>query len=511
MTERQRNIYFLMGIFLVALAVRLAFVLALNRTTIFLDEVEYHMLGANVAAGNGYCWFFGLPATFRPPGYPFFLAVIYWFVGPSYSTILIIQCALGASISVLTYLFGTHVFNVRTARLAAIFTALYPSLVTQCGSLLTENLFMPLLVLAFWLLVRGGRETDIRQVILPALALALAILVRPSSTPLVPVICLWVFLRRKNVKNAIAQCAVIVGIWALVVSPWCIRNYYKTGQFVYLDTLTGFNLYIGYNRGANGTHAAHAAHDLARVHVREGYAPAFENLVPPDEISRLIRMEYDSYKLPGFPNNHPRVAANPGGMARDVVMSNWGKARAMESIKSNPLHALKLLPRKFMYFWDLEHHLFTYAYSQNALGPLSRPVLLTAIILMLAPFVLLTLAGVFGSVFRYGQDKGLFLIFSLIGYFTLLHTMTFGQARYHFILIPFIALLAASGLLNARNIVRTLRSPDGDERTRAWRRMLVAVAVCLVFVGTWTFGLHGAWHELTTIFGPNGNQTHLPF
>lgn len=177
-----REVGFLCFIYVVALAVRLAFTLAVGRGDLSYDEIEYHMLGANLAAGNGYNWFFGLPTAFRPPGYPFLLAALYWFIGPNYFVARIVQCFFAATVGVLTYLLGREMFDRRIARLGALFVSLYPPLVVHSMALMTESIFIPLLLLSLWLFIIYRAHGNVMRMWLPSAIFAFAVLMRPTLT-----------------------------------------------------------------------------------------------------------------------------------------------------------------------------------------------------------------------------------------------------------------------------------------------------------------------------------------
>ncbi|MEN8243120.1 MAG: hypothetical protein ABFS17_14495, partial [Chloroflexota bacterium] len=92
---------FAVGVFLLALVLRLIPVIATRQMQIGLDDMfQYDMLARSLAAGDGFRWYaeedlaliehyfplefitgeydpIGLLTSFRAPGYPAFLAVIY--------------------------------------------------------------------------------------------------------------------------------------------------------------------------------------------------------------------------------------------------------------------------------------------------------------------------------------------------------------------------------------------------------------------------------------------------
>lgn len=501
-------------LFSLALAIRLGFVLLVGQGALSLDEIEYHMLAANVAEGNGYRWFFGLPSTFRPPGYPLLLSVLYFFIGPNYFVARIVQSCIAATIPVFTYLLGREVFSERVGRLGGLFTALYPPLVVHCAALLTENVFIPLLCLAFWLLIRSRSEERPRIHIVASVVVALAIFVRPSFTFFLPVIWLWLGLTAQTRQLALKKIAILAGIWILVVAPWCIRNYQHTGKFTYLDTRAGYNLYVGYREGADGSFDMTAAQELIDAFMELNIPKIQAGLDTPltkSQVYQRLNAELFSYRHPDFPNHIPEGTYDLSGVESDVLIHEWGLERTKEFIRDHPWRALGLMPLKFMSFWNLEHRLFVFAYSHNFLGAIPAPLLALLFFLLVAPFAILTLFGVFGASGQRCRVDIVLLLLGLIAYYSAMHSVVFGEARLHYPLVPIIALFAAAGLVHRKQWAAGLASEKPSLRRWTQVRLGVALAVSALFIGIWSFGLYNSWTRIATVFGPGGNTSNLPF
>jgi len=497
-----------------SLLIRLGFVLLVGRGDLSLDEIEYHMLAANVAAGNGYTWFFGLPSTFRPPGYPLLLSALYFFIGPNYFVARIAQSFIAASVPVFTWLLGREIFGERAGRLAGIFTALYPPLVVHCAALLTENLYIPLLFLAFWILILSKKETGLRLHALASLVVALCVFVRPDFTFFLPVLCLWIAWTARDWRQVGTRVALLLGIWVAVVAPWCIRNYAVSGHIVYLDTRAGYNMYVGYREGADGSFDMDAAKELVDAFMELNIPKIqgdFGGPLTKGDIYMRLNRELLSYKLPDFPNHIPEGTYDLSQVESDVLIHQWGMERSLEFIAAHPGKALALIPKKFMSFWDLEHRLFVFAYSQNFLGRLAPPLLAATFLLLVAPFPILTLLGVFGAAGQRLRADVTFLLLGTIVYYSALHAVVFGEARLHYPLVPIICLFAAVGLVQWRQWAVGLRSEDGALRRWTLRRLYGAGAVSAMFVAIWVYGLYEAWGRIRTVFGPEGHVSFLPF
>lgn len=86
---------------------------------------------------------------------------------------------------------------------------------------------------------------------LPVLAgglLGLCVLTRATALAFVPLAALWLFFstsRRVNARTRLAAIGVLLMLCGLVLLPWVVRNYRAYGQFVAVDTTSGYNLWLG--------------------------------------------------------------------------------------------------------------------------------------------------------------------------------------------------------------------------------------------------------------------------
>ena len=68
------------------------------------DDVEFNNLALRVCQGKGYVGDQGQLTSFRAPGWPLFLAGLYWLAGPCVPLVYVVLCLLGGLSCVLTYL-----------------------------------------------------------------------------------------------------------------------------------------------------------------------------------------------------------------------------------------------------------------------------------------------------------------------------------------------------------------------------------------------------------------------
>jgi 4-amino-4-deoxy-L-arabinose transferase-like glycosyltransferase len=251
----------------IGLALRLAWVAwaAHPPSTIFVDPARYLGYGDQIARGNGMLEITGDPTAYYPPGYPWFVGIVDWLSGSASPWLVVayVQAVIGAASIVLAAFVARRLAGPLAGVAAAVAFALYPNLIFHTGAVLGETLYNALF-LAF-LAVLFARPWTVRFSTRRALAcgvlLGLAVMVRPISLAVVPVIALcWLLDRKDHAVVARWTVAFVAGI-GLCIVPWTIRNAVRLDAFVPISTNTGDNLCIGHADGATGAFASLEACD----------------------------------------------------------------------------------------------------------------------------------------------------------------------------------------------------------------------------------------------------------
>jgi 4-amino-4-deoxy-L-arabinose transferase-like glycosyltransferase len=211
---------------------------------------HYYDFGARrIAAGFGYSedrtadghlvWH---PWCHYPVGYSGFLAMFYRVLGPGYATSAVANALVGAALALVTWALAGHALSTGRARVAGLIVALHPGLVLYSALVMSEPLAALLTLAAFWLAVRDARA--FRGFLPGALLLGVAALVRPQALLCAPFLAFAVPAdvgRRGRICCAAAACAV-----ALVpVLPWTARNCRVMDGCALVSTNAGWNLAIG--------------------------------------------------------------------------------------------------------------------------------------------------------------------------------------------------------------------------------------------------------------------------
>jgi hypothetical protein len=249
------------------------------------DQRSYHALAVRLLEGHGY--------SFERPWYPFtpadtptahwsflyslFVAGVYALFGAHPVAVRLVQAILGGlALPWAVYRLARTVFwpssPLSVSRqigegeggwggggedhllplIAAAIAAIYPYFILYAATLMTETFYI---VILLWSLEEGLRLGErMRQrrdipLILPlglGLSLGLAALLRQSLLPWVPVFflyLLWQGWHARRFKETIRPLAVAGLILIGCILPWTYRNYRGYGQFLLLNSNTGYAMY----------------------------------------------------------------------------------------------------------------------------------------------------------------------------------------------------------------------------------------------------------------------------
>ncbi|MBX4211207.1 MAG: glycosyltransferase family 39 protein [Candidatus Yanofskybacteria bacterium] len=178
------------------------------------------------------------------PGYEFFLAFWYFIFGHQLWIIWVIQAILHVASGFLIYRFikefyeGNH--RERYAVLGATFYIFFIDVLEFPAMLLTETLYIFLVLLGAWFGLKMWRRPNTKNTIFGMFFLVLAVLVRPPA-----VIVLFLLLGYLAVRKYFKLVLVGALVAILVLTPWTIRNYQKYHRFIVTSAILGYDLWVG--------------------------------------------------------------------------------------------------------------------------------------------------------------------------------------------------------------------------------------------------------------------------
>jgi 4-amino-4-deoxy-L-arabinose transferase-like glycosyltransferase len=376
---------FLPAVFLLALALRLAFVLwfhARHPSFVFPDSQQYDIVARNVLEGNGFVLQDDRKAQ-RPPVYPLFMILC----GRSVLAIRVAQAVIGAASCLLVFKLCLLLFDSEpAARLAAIGMAVEPFNTFFTGLALTETLYTAALLAAMLFLARLVRDGPFWPAAAAGALLGFGVLLRPSLF-LFPFFLLpfWLVLARP--VEAVHGWLLLFACVAVVMAPWTVRNRLVLGAFVPTTTQGGESLWEANNPRADG-------------------GPMMDQGIFPENLDKLPEVERDRAL---------------GRAARQFIVQNPGRF-------------LALCGRKFLRFWNV---LLNFAgYRTPVYNAISFVSTVTVYILALVGLV---------TAWRANWRPALLCLLPVL-YTAGLHLVFVGSVRYRVPVIPYLLCLAAVGL-----------------------------------------------------------------
>lgn len=236
--------------FTVALALRVAFVIAVERPSFgFNDAFFYHSFGKSLAEGRGYVRIDGTPTAQWPPGWGFVLSLLYRITGAKPLAGELLNAFFGALTVPLLFVVARRAFGRAEAAVAAGCLALLPGPVLWTDVLFSET-FYTFVVVAFFALL-AVLPARWWGVVLLGVAVGLAALVRGEGMFLaLPALAYWY--RQMGLRAWFARAAALAVLLALTIAPWTIRNAVRLDAFAPISSNVGATLWAGHNPSAYG-------------------------------------------------------------------------------------------------------------------------------------------------------------------------------------------------------------------------------------------------------------------
>lgn len=221
-------------IFALAFVVRLVMISQLSVPPVY-DLLWNDAVAWNLVQGHGFTASQAepyVPGIFRTPGYPGFLAVVYYLFGHSYQAAFVSQAFLDALSAVLVTLIGLRLLSPSIALIGGCLYAVYPYSSYFCGVLSQDILLTFTVLAALYLTTRVDLRRPARlQWLLVGLTIGFAALVKSFLILYVVVPALLVLLAVRGLRLKIGAFAMLgLGV-AVVISPWVVRNYVQFQSF----------------------------------------------------------------------------------------------------------------------------------------------------------------------------------------------------------------------------------------------------------------------------------------
>lgn len=225
------------------------------------DSHEYVALARNLVLSNSFSRDTVpplRPELFRTPVYPFFLTLPLllsrhssFALHPSSRPFVVLSLVLQFLLSLitvwLTWKIGRELgLDPRAAAVAGLLVGLSPNLAFISTKLVSEVLFMPLLLTCILLLSRYRRSGSRLDIIGTGIGVGLLILTRPIATFFPFVIAVYVLGLggvHRNWSSGIRNSLLLLACSAIVIAPWVIRNGMMTGRYI-VSTASEHNVFL---------------------------------------------------------------------------------------------------------------------------------------------------------------------------------------------------------------------------------------------------------------------------
>jgi 4-amino-4-deoxy-L-arabinose transferase-like glycosyltransferase len=188
-----------------------------------------------------------------PVGYPLFVALFLNVSGGSFAAVRVAHVVIGLLTIVVVSRIASLLYGRQAGVLAAWLTALYPPLVFMTGRIMSETLFIALLMLSLHQFLVSDRDGRAWGSAVAGGLFVLACLVRSNLVPMLPFVPLWL-LRRPGAAvrarlGAAALCMAVAGGGLVLPGFYFLAT---KGEFIPFATNAGQTFYGANNPLADG-------------------------------------------------------------------------------------------------------------------------------------------------------------------------------------------------------------------------------------------------------------------
>jgi hypothetical protein len=382
------------------------------------DAGEYLSLAEAIRSKHEYS-FQSKPTRMRPPIYPLFLAGVQSLFGANIRFVQAIQALLVTGTVAIFFFLAHRVFDTKVSFLATLLLGLYIPWTVRAALIMSEGLFVFLLVLSIYLLIVAIQEQKSRSYGAAGAVLALASLTRPI-TLLLPVLLIAILMISGRRKTRLAHLLRVNLFLALaylaVLLPWGIRNAVVLHEFTVFPSSGGVNLWAASHADWRGFARDHMAHAWR---LKEFYALQQDDY--------YISSEADKRFYQAAAQN---IKADPRGW---LFRNSQKLARVSYYSFGQEL-------------WNTAEHRALTGQSFAFLRVLQAATLV---------FILLAVLGLVRSL----SKPECWAMLAIVMYYFLIQFVSFAEARYMLPIVPLYILFATYGLsLSARALWRDFKA-----------------------------------------------------
>ena len=432
--KRNSSIIFIV---LLALAIRLTFFIlvkpwddgVLHNKILVHDAIRYNYLGKSILDSKSFSAF----SSFRTPGYPVYIALIYSIFGTRVWVVLLTHIFLDIGTVILVFLLAKKLFgNDSIAKIAAFLYSICILSVCMAMMLITEVLFLFILTLSILLFLKAIETWRIRNFVLVAFLVGLAALVKPVAKYVPVVMAVTLLFQREKGFSTLVRIVVLILVFLVTIAPWQARNFQKFG-FYALSDIQGSMLFrynVAFVKAFDEGKSVQEAEKELIGDAVEGIENPFER----SKIYQRIAIKYISEHPFKFLYYHMKGCANLFlATPKYTVIYLLG-------LKSKPRYKFSVQEG----FWERIKKSFMNSRNEYFLTPIfALKQFLEYLTFVIGLFVL----------YRMGKKQYCILLILIILYFTAVSGVA-GQSRYRMPTVPFYLSLSAAGFYEAFKYIR---------------------------------------------------------
>jgi 4-amino-4-deoxy-L-arabinose transferase-like glycosyltransferase len=378
------------------------------------DDWHYDRIARQIVSAHAYSdgWF--------PPGYPLFLAGIYSVFGAHVAAVRFVQVALGAATCGIVYLLGRRLYDERVGVVAALLLAFYPPHIYFTWRIMAETTFALLLAVSAWLAIQLLTTPRWSRGVALGITLGFGNLLKSNLILLPPLLLVWlaVMLRGRSALKVL----IAASMSFLLVSGIVQLGNFAAGNGLAapLPMNAGHTLWWANNPKASGYFEVSESDPSVQAFIRdEGFSAALS------------------------------ASSRP---ARDRIYQRL----ALIWVRKHPIQFLALAPLKLA----------------NAFSPLPKAAILesgrsASVVYALSYGLLLPFAcyGLALSIRR--ATPAIRVMHLILVSYVVMVIIFYGTPRFTLIVMPYLTIFSAHGLIAAASLTRWTRAEAGMQRSWA--------------------------------------------
>ncbi len=376
----------------------------------YVDDGTYYNEVSWLGTGGSY---------FHPPGYSYFIGIIFLFFGKSLMAIRLVQIGMDAVNIYLLFLIAHRIFDGRVALVSAFLYAIYARSLQYSVEILPPVLVMFLLLMSIYFLLRsssGSSEEEKTELPLwplsvSALFLGLLIVTLPNFLLAIPVFLLWILFSPVILKK---KKALLLSLFLFIcLSPvflTALRNRLVANEGLLISRNGGINFFIGNNPDIKKTVGA----------------------TPGIEWDKLLMLPYQTERTTNF-------------QEQDDFFSR----KTMDYVLSDPSGWIKLMWKKTLWYfnaYEFPRNFDVYFFAQYAFLT-KYPVFGLSLLFPLALAGMFLSLGFNGQAIRFKKlvlpDINVLLLLGIFLIYSFSIVLVFVAARYRLPVVPLMILFAS--------------------------------------------------------------------